>query len=1539
MAAAQFDLEYFLADPSIEQLKGANIKKDQWKAIAEHFDVPITTQMTKEVLKNVVIEHLVEQGQLLGHAIEELTPMSTSVRTILHSPKDESNASQWEIEKLKLEYQLKMKEMEIQAEKEERQLRAQKDEREFQLQLKRQEKELEMQELTLKNDAKFRGEEIDLKKKLASFNPATAAPLVPSFDESDVDGSFRAFESVAHRNEWPQEQWVSLLVPKLVGIAYRVYNNLGDKVDYEEIKSNILDAYSITPDGYRQQFRDFTKPNSHTFVEFAREKLRQCKKWLTSLNITTFSELLNLIVLEEWKNKLPFDILRHVEERGESELMSAAKVADAYALLMKSLGSRGRSSLSNVKSSFGVGQGSAGGKPTGFSPNVYPHANWCSYCKKPGHTIHQCRHPHCKVAKSQHSFVAPKPKTMENRKPVALVHSNNAPPEIYESYLYKGKVSLPGSKNGETTTIRVLRDTGAVQSIIKEGVIPNIEQAYTGERVILEDLTSHPSYPLANINLQCPFFSGEVAVAVKPIKLPVPGVDLLLGNDIAMEAIPNLIVLQSPSKESPTETLDETSPHFFPVCVVTRSQSKSPAHSTLPSPVHASPDHLYTNIISKENLIKAHEQDLSLAKIKHVANDVKDMSKLPVFYYQEGVLMRAYRPPELQQLDTWSETHQVVIPLSVRPAIMELAHDGLSGHLGIQKTYKKILQHFFWPGMKKEVSQYVKTCHVCQVIGKPNKPLVPAPLKPIPVQTEPFEKIVLDCVGPLPKSKRGNQYLLTIMDPTTRYPEAIPLKNITSKTIVKHLIHFFTSVGIPKQIQSDRGSNFTSNFFQQIVDELNIEHVTSTAYHPQSQGCLERFHQTLKSMLKKYCLENQGDWDESIDFLLFALRESPQESLGYSPFELLYGRQIRGPLKLLKDQWFTQGSPSSPSVSDYISNLKNKISEVRSFAKSNLAKSQTKMQQNSLPNSIMRSFKPGDKVLLFLPTPGNALQSNFMGPYVVAKKLTSLNYVVHTPDRRKDSQLVHINIMKPYHSREPEEDSPTTVPVCVIGMESGPITPEEESDIDFLFPSPKGRPSNSQVMSNLDEYFSSLPPSQQSDLKQLLLDFSDITGDLPGRCNTIQHDITLISKDIQPIRQPYHRLSPIKKELMNKEVDYLLEHHLAEPSISPWASPCLLTSKPDGSSRFCTDYRQVNKVTVPDSYPLPLIEDLIDSVGVAKWVTTIDLLKGYYQIPLSDEARVISAFITPFGLYQYTVMPFGLSNAPATFQRAINYVIQDLEGTAAYLDDLVVTSDDWAQHLTRLRRLMGRLQEAGFTINLAKSTFGRSTVVYLGHEVGNGKVRPKRANVEAILGFPVPTTRKSLMRFLGMAGFYRRFCRNFSTLAAPLTDLTSSSVPFRWTPACDQAFRILKVFLSSEPVVWTPDHSRPFHLQVDASGVGVGAVLLQSDPERDILHPVAYYSAKLKKHQLSYSTIEKEALALVKALQRFECYLHHGPPPTKIFTDHNPLAFLTTMKNKNQRILRWALLTQPFDLEVHHIKGVDNLIADTLSRSPVSPPT
>ena len=293
-------------------------------------------------------------------------------------------------------------------------------------------------------------------------------------------------------------------------------------------------------------------------------------------------------------------------------------------------------------------------------------------------------------------------------------------------------------------------------------------------------------------------------------------------------------------------------------------------------------------------------------------------------------------------------------------------------------------------------------------------------------------------------------------------------------------------------------------------------------------------------------------------------------------------------------------------------------------------------------------------------------------------------------------------------------------------------------------------------------------------------------------------------------------------------------------------------------------------------------------------------------------------------------MPYGLRNSPATFQRLMNFLFKDLDGVYVYLDDILILADTWSQHLERLSAVLLLLEEANMTIKLSKMTIGGATVTYLGHVVGNGEVCPKEANICAILDYPVPANRKALMRFLGMAGFYRRYCPNFARVAAPLTSLTSGKINYRWTEECQAAFNQLKMFLSNKPVLAAPNFERPFILQTDSSDIATGSVLLQED-EQGILHPVAYQSTKLNKHQVSYSTIEKELLSIVTAIKHFESYLY-GASSLRIYTDHNPLTFLEKNKFANQRLLRWSLFLQPYNVTIHHIRGKDNIIADALSR-------
>ena len=230
---------------------------------------------------------------------------------------------------------------------------------------------------------------------------------------------------------------------------------------------------------------------------------------------------------------------------------------------------------------------------------------------------------------------------------------------------------------------------------------------------------------------------------------------------------------------------------------------------------------------------------------------------------------------------------------------------------------------------------------------------------------------------------------------------------------------------------------------------------------------------------------------------------------------------------------------------------------------------------------------------------------------------------------------------------------------------------------------------------------------------------------------------------------------------MQKEVDYMLENDIIERSHSDWSSPCILVPKPDKSFRFCTDYRKVNYVTKTDSYPIPRMDDCIDKIGNAKYVTKFDLLKGYWQIPLTERAKRISAFATPTGLYHYKVMPFGMKNAPATFQRMINDLTSDLAGCEAYIDDIVVYSTTWEDHVKQINDLFDRLSNANLTVNLPKSEFAKATVTFLGHVVGQGQIKPVQAKLKQCPNFRFQQTEKELMRFLGMAGYYRKFCREF----------------------------------------------------------------------------------------------------------------------------------------------------------------------------------
>ena len=400
-----------------------------------------------------------------------------------------------------------------------------------------------------------------------------------------------------------------------------------------------------------------------------------------------------------------------------------------------------------------------------------------------------------------------------------------------------------------------------------------------------------------------------------------------------------------------------------------------------------------------------------------------------------------------------------------------------------------------------------------------------------------------------------------------------------------------------------------------------------------------------------------------------------------------------------------------------------------------------------------------------------------------------------------------------------------------------------------------------------------LTVAQLEQLQGLLHEFQDVMNSASGRTTMVEHNVR--PTDSKPIRLAPYRLPHAYRELVRKEIDEMLAAGIIEPSRSEWSAPIILVNKKDSTLCMCVDYRRLNAASLSDAYPMPRIEDLIDGLGKAKFITTLDLSRGYWQVPMADGARHLTAFTTPFGLYQFRVMPFGLKGAPATFQRLMDTVLQGLQGfSAAYIDDLAIHSDSWDDHLRHVRAVLQRLREAGLTAKPKKCQFGMDQCVYLGYVVGNGVIQPERSKLQGVESFPTPSTKIQVQCFLGLTGYYRKFIPNYASLATPLTNLIRKCAPNKvvWTQACEEAFQRLKALLCANPVLRSPDLGKEFVLQTDASDFGVGAVLSQID-DTGSDHPVAYYSKKLLPREQRYSTIEKECLAIKLATQAFRVYL------------------------------------------------------------------
>ena len=453
------------------------------------------------------------------------------------------------------------------------------------------------------------------------------------------------------------------------------------------------------------------------------------------------------------------------------------------------------------------------------------------------------------------------------------------------------------------------------------------------------------------------------------------------------------------------------------------------------------------------------------------------------------------------------------------------------------------------------------------------------------------------------------------------------------------------------------------------------------------------------------------------------------------------------------------------------------------------------------------------------------------------------------------------------------------------------------------------------------------------DVRKCLIDFQDVLskGDHDiGHTDVVKHHID--TGDAKPIKERVRRHPYLHQQEIQEQIRSLEKRGVIEPSDSPWAANVVLVDKKDGTKRFCVDYRKLNSVTIKDAYPVPRIDETFDALRGAKWFCTLDLASGYWQVALDEDASQKSTFVVRSGLYRWKCMPFGLCNAPATFERLMEKIMAGLqwEILLIYLDDIIVFGQTVTETLARLRVVFERLRLAGLKLKPSKCHLFQQSVAYLGHIVSSEGIATDPQKVETVASWPTPRCVREVRSFLGLASYYRRFIRGFAEIASPLHALTEKAREFMWTESCQEAFDELKNRLQAAPVLSYPIPEGNFILDTDASGDGIGAVLSQvQDGDEKVL---AYASRKLSKPERNYCVTRKEMLAVVVYLKYFKQYLY-GRRVT-VRTDHAALRWVLNFKNPEGQLARWLEVLSQYDLVVEHRSGTKHGNADGLSRRP-----
>jgi len=879
-------------------------------------------------------------------------------------------------------------------EREERALRREKDQYEMKLKLQEQEALLkreadEREMLILKFKLEAEGQHKDTKMK------APRPKLAPFHEENDdIDAFLERFERYAKVQEWPEDTWSTTLSPLLTGKALDIYTGLPSELanEYPSLKTALLKRYQMTENGFRTKFRESKPGRLEPVSQFIARLTRYFKRWVQLAGVEHDTELLkDLLIREQFIESCTPEMALFLKERNPKSVEEATRIAEQYVEAHAS-GTRDKYRFINTT---WRGPASNTTQGTAQHPEIRdsPRSRACYACGRDGHLARDCNEqPNNAVSmynRRQGPRVTEWKERPSNEQQRAATASTKPPGSTAAFCQTLSQVNPVSDGYVSTQAIKVLRDTGCSTAVVKSDLVRPEQMTGKESLCVLIDGTIR-NFPIASIFVDTPFFVGTIdAMCVND-----PIYELIIGN------LPG-------ASTTPNGNWKDREPNTEAAAVTTRAQTQRDKQPIKPLKTPTEK----VEAVNHEELKKAQHDDPELQSLFVKAREkavltTKGQNKYRMAI-EDDLLYRVYEQPNGSSND---EVKQIVVPCRFRQQIITLAHESIvGGHLGSKKTLDRITSSFHWPGVSRDVTKFCASCDICQKTV-PRGSVTKVPLGRMPVMEEPFQRVAVDLIGPIsPVSDKGNRYILTVVDYATRYPEAVALPKIETERVAEALLEVFCRVGFPKEILSDRGTQFTSSLMGEVCRLVSVKQLFTTPYNPKCNGLCDRINGVIKNMLKKTCQERPRDWDRYLPAVLFAYREVPQASTGFSPFELLYGRVVRGPMQILKELWTGHDNTEVKNSYQYVIDLKNRLQETCRIARENLLEAQGRYKHHYDKKARPRKFKAGDMVIVLLPTDHNKLLLQWKGPYEVMEVLNDVDYKIRMGNKVK---TFHANLLK-----------------------------------------------------------------------------------------------------------------------------------------------------------------------------------------------------------------------------------------------------------------------------------------------------------------------------------------------------------------------------------------------------------------------------------------------------------------------------------------------------------------------------------------------